>query len=78
MDKILIKESELTKIYIRDLEDAQILSIKTIEVLENGRKARNKEAVNDNDMLYLTNIFDYLTTIDIFRILFAKYRKRFS
>lgn len=65
-------------IFIRNKKEAQKLSKRVAESSEEMRFERYKEAVQDNDLLYLYNYYNSCSTFDLLKMLFGKIQKRLS
>ena len=63
-------------IYIRNKKEAKEILKITRSSLDNDRVNRLMEAVDDNDMFYLSNTLSALSTFDIFKIIVIKALKK--
>lgn len=59
-------------VLIRNKKEAEKLSKQTIISLEDGRQQRLREAEKNNDMLYLSSVFENVSVLAIIKILFIK------
>ncbi len=60
------------EILIRNKQDAGKLSKKTHEMLDESRKMRLKQAIKDNDILYLNSIYENFSILDLLKLLCKK------
>ena len=63
------------EILIRNKKDTMKLSKQVSEASENMRRQRYLDAVENDDTLYLNNIYNSLSTKDLLRLLVDKVKK---
>ncbi len=60
------------EVYIRNKRDANRLAKQTSELFEESRKQRLKQAINNNDMMYLNIMLDNISMFEIIKEILSR------
>lgn len=73
--KEYIRMNTKQEILIRNKRDTIKLSKQTLHSLEDSRRQRFEQAIRDDDMLYLNNLFNNASILDLVKMLIYKNKR---